>query len=655
MHASGRRRSSSSLIGLALSLALATAGAAPVQARPVSTVTGAVVGTGTLTGVPAATTIGSEITFTGHGWGHGRGMGQYGALGYAVDHNWTYRQILEHFYSNTTLGTVPDQAVEVELLVHDQRNWAIVAGNNLRLNGGDVAGSGLDVLLVEKKPNTTNTYTVKKGTGCESASWSLVGEYTGPVELSVPTQSGYENLVRTCEAGNTMRAYRGSIIVRNYTASTTRAVVLNRVGLEDYLRGVVPRESPDSWGTLGAGKGLQALKAQAVAARSYALAGGLRASGARTCDTTACQVYLGAAELGWTGSGYALSKTLDGPNANIAIAKTAGEVRLLQGAIARTEFSSSTGGYTVGGTFPAVIDEGDDTSRNPNHTWTATYATSTIASKLGLSGIRSITVTGRNGLGDWGGRVTQVVVVDGAGVSHTYSGAAFRSAIGTSTFKSDWFTVVTSARTEAENVVRALYQDVLGRGVDPSGLATWTNYVLTTGSPRDLVARLATSRERMNKLVAAQYRLALLREPEPGGLETWVRHLESGHGVYDLQIGIYGSGESLQKLGGGDVPTWVGAVYSALLGRPASASEQQYWAARASTYGRASVVAGIAGSSEASMRRLTVYYQTFLLRDVDPSGRATFLPMMTGRGDFDVPAHLGGSPEYWARAQTRSF
>jgi len=55
------------------------------------------------------------------------------------------------------------------------------------------------------------------------------------------------------------------------------------------------------------------------------------------------------------------------------------------------------------------------------------------------------------------------------------------------------------------------------------------------------------------------------------------------------------------------------------------------------------------------MRRLTVYYQTFLLRDVDPSGRATFLPMMTGRGDFDVPAHLGGSPEYWARAQTRSY
>src|SRR5450756_1283472 len=56
MYASRRRRSSSSLIGLALSLALATAGAAPVQARPVSTVTGAVVGTGTLTVVPAATT-----------------------------------------------------------------------------------------------------------------------------------------------------------------------------------------------------------------------------------------------------------------------------------------------------------------------------------------------------------------------------------------------------------------------------------------------------------------------------------------------------------------------------------------------------------------------------------------------------------------------
>src|SRR5665648_949641 len=503
MYASRRRRSSSLLIGLALALALATAGAAPVGAQSDAPATDAAAGVGASVVVPAATTVGSEVTFTGHGYGHGRGMGQYGALGYAVDHGWGYRQILDHFYGGTAVGSVGNPEM-----------------------------------------------TVERGTGCVS-SWQVVtGTFVGnDLRVSAPgAGSSLDSLLRVCEATGE-RAYRGELSVVNRLGLQ---MTINHLPTESYLRGVVPRESPASWGSQGGGRGMEALKAQAVAARSYALSS-TRATGALTCDTTACQVYLGA---GFKTSSWTV---LDAAASDQAVAETAGAVRVRAGTstIAHTEFSSSTGGYTVGGTFPAVIDEGDDTSRNPNHTWTASYATSTIASRLGITGIRSISVTGRNGLGDWGGRVTQVVVVDGAGASHTYTGAAFRTAIGTSTFKSDWFTVVTSARTEAENVVRALYRDVLGRGVDPSGLATWTNYVLNNGSPRDLVTRLATSRERMNKLVAAQYRLALLREPEPGGLETWVHHLESGHGVYDLQIGIYGSAESLQKLGGETcLPGW---------------------------------------------------------------------------------------------------
>src|SRR5690606_33392574 len=128
---------------------------------------------------------------------------------------------------------------------------------------------------------------------------------------------------------------------------------------------------------------------------------------------------------------------------------------------------------------------------------------------------------------------------------------------------------------------------------------------------------------------------------------------EAGWGVYALQVAIYGSPESLNVLGRGDVNTWVGGLYTKLLGRTAAASERAYWTDVAARQGREAVVAAIARSDEATMRRLTVYYRTFLLRDVDPSGRTTFLPMMTGRGDFDVPVHLGSSPEYWQRAQTR--
>ena len=45
-----------------------------------------------------------DVVVQGRGFGHGRGMGQFGALGYAVDHSWTYDRILDHFYSNTMSG-----------------------------------------------------------------------------------------------------------------------------------------------------------------------------------------------------------------------------------------------------------------------------------------------------------------------------------------------------------------------------------------------------------------------------------------------------------------------------------------------------------------------------------------------------------------------
>ena len=58
----------------------------------------------------------STLTFVGHGWGHGRGMGQYGALGYAVDYGWSYQQIVAHFYGGTSLqGGTPNSTIGVEL------------------------------------------------------------------------------------------------------------------------------------------------------------------------------------------------------------------------------------------------------------------------------------------------------------------------------------------------------------------------------------------------------------------------------------------------------------------------------------------------------------------------------------------------------------
>jgi len=594
-----------------------------------------------------STVAGDEMTFSGHGWGHGRGMGQYGALGYAVDQAWTYRQILEHFYGGTVVGNVGnvgDPEMAVELLAMNGKPLVVTAPQIRVTNGA--GGAAVDLGTAARFTLQANgTVKVERGVGCVS-SWQVVaGTFMGnDLRVSAPgAGTSLDSLLRICEATGE-RAYRGSLSVVNHQGLQ---MTINHLPTEAYLRGVVPRESPASWGSLGDGRGMQALKAQAVAARSYALSG-TRATGARTCDTTACQVYLGAGfkTSSWT--------ALEAAASDQAVAQTAGEVRFGSGTttVARTEFSSSTGGYTAGGTFPPVIDAGDSFSSNPNHNWSTVLATATVASRLGVTGIRSMTVTGRNGLGADGGRVTQVALVDGAGATHTFTGNQVRSALG---LKSDWFTISSSSSVPAQNVIRALYQDVLGRGVDASGMQTWTEYILRTGDTAGLVRQIATSRERMNNLVAAQYQLALRRGPEPAGLEHWVRYLEAGWGVYDLQVAIYGSPESLLRLGGGNVEAWVGALYQRILGRTSAASERSYWANVASGQGREAVVAGIARSDEATMRRLTDYYRTFLLRGVDPSGRATFLPMMTGRGDFDVPVHLGSSPEYWWRAQTRTF
>ena len=637
MRPSNRRSARLSAMVAVLSLALPLSAGAAV-AQPGTSEPVAPAGVATVTGAPpVVTAVGSAITFTGHGWGHGRGMGQYGALGYALSGS-PYTDILAYYYGNTTASNVGNPEMSVELLSMNGKPLVVV-GRQVLVNGVDL-GTAARLTL---QPG--GSLLVERGTGCVSTWTAVAGTFIGNatrVTTSVPPAT-LDDLLRVCEATGE-RAYRGELSAVNHQGLQ---MTINHLPTESYLRGVVPRESPASWGALGGGRGMQALKAQAVAARSYALSS-TRDTGAKTCDTTACQVYLGA---GFKTSSWLV---LEAAPSDQAVAETAGEVRVRAGTttIARTEFSSSTGGYTAGGTFPAVPDNGDWVSSNPNHNWTAVVATGTVASGLGVAGIRSLTVTGRNGLGAEGGRVTQVTLIDSAGATRTFTGNQVRVAAG---LKSDWFTISGAGSAEAEQVVRALYADVLGRGVDPDGLVTWTAYIGRTGDTAGLVRQIATSRERMEKLVTTQYGLALNRAPEPGGLDHWVAWLAAGRGVYDLQVGIYGSPESLLKLGGGDVNLWVGALYERILGRASAASERAFWTDIATRQGREAVVAAIARSDEATMRRLTDYYETFLLRGVDPAGRATFLPLMTGRGDFDIPVALGSSPEYWVRAQTRSF
>ena len=363
----------------------------------------------------------ANVELEGHGWGHGRGMGQYGSLGYALG-GWSWQQILQHYYSNTTMGGIGNPPIKVRLLRFDGMDTIVYdPSGTARINAGGAAFAYL-VRLVG--PNQFDVY---KSNGCAGeGGWGLIHDNIGgPVVISSLSNDGVSSTLQTCEVGGN-RIYRNDIHAVDSGAGQR---TVNDVLMELYLRGVVPRESPASWGSLGGGAGMNALRAQSVAARSYAWSEN-RYAYAKTCDTDSCQVYGGV-----NGGGG------EATNTNQAIADTAGSIRLLNGGPARTEFSSSTGGQTAGGTFPSVKDDGDAVcvpgGCNPNHTWTASIPVSTVQSKYPEIGtLQAVSITERTP--EDGGLRVKTIQLKGSSSTKTLTGDAFRIAFG---LKSTWFTV----------------------------------------------------------------------------------------------------------------------------------------------------------------------------------------------------------------------
>ncbi|MGH9062715.1 MAG: SpoIID/LytB domain-containing protein, partial [Acidimicrobiales bacterium] len=373
---------------------------------------------------------GGTVTLVGHGWGHGRGMGQWGALGYALQGQ-TYQQILAHFYGGTIPGRAADNPIRVVITENDGNDTVVTSGSAFHVASYTfAAGQAARLHLL-----ASGSFQLSGGASCTATTWKPLATLASGEAVAVPAEGGPDatgsQVLQLCQQGGNL-AYRGDIEAASYQGSPR---TVNVVPLESYLRGVVAAESPALWGTLGATgpegqpAGFQELEAQAVAARSYALSGLGQYGYADICDTTACQVYLGLAG--------------EHPTTDAAVAGTAGQVLFLSsGQVARTEYSSSTGGYTAGGDFPAVPDTGDSVcvagACNPNHDWTDQVPVSTIqADWPQLGTLLAVEVTARNGLGDLGGRVEQLTLVGGAGQVEL-TGASFADTLG---LRSDWFAV----------------------------------------------------------------------------------------------------------------------------------------------------------------------------------------------------------------------
>lgn len=384
------------------------------------------------------------LVVEGTGYGHGRGMSQWGSYGWAVNNGWSWTRILDHYYGGTTLGDAPaDARVRVRLAALDgARSVGVVSQ---AANAVFHVHSRPAWQAVEVSEGTYDLYSSasRRCPNGNRTGWNLhARNVKGPITFVTP---GNESTLAAgdtlglCRPDGTVVQYRGAIQVTNDSAGNGR--VVNDVLAENFLRGVVPREVSTSWGNAGGGAGINALRAQAVAARSYGLADNRYVSSggyATTCDTTACQSYGGAAYRRDARSPLSLPSdqvceagnvTFECANTNRAVVETGRKVRLAAGRVVATEFSASNGPRTAGGSFPAVDDPADDVATNPNHRWTRVLDADTVTARYGL-GTPVAASTERDPATRWDGVWGNRVRLAGASGTKTVSAVDFRSAFG---------------------------------------------------------------------------------------------------------------------------------------------------------------------------------------------------------------------------------
>ena len=355
-------------------------------------------------------------TLTGHGWGHGIGLSQYGALGYA-QHGWAYDAILAHYYTGTTLSALPG-SVQMRIQLASGRTSYSISGAS-KITVVDEGGS-------RSKTIPAGSYRVERGMSGRmrvvdaATSARVVKHLTGPVRLGASQALRVDSTVGIGWAHDHWHGYLRVI------RSGSSLMLVDVVPLEYYLRGVVPSEMPSSW--LPA-----ALRAQAVAARSYAVATRHPTSLFDAYADTRSQVY-GPMEHEAAGS-------------NAAVADTAHMVLWYSGSVAVGFFSSSSGGWTASeqaawgsGGEPYLVPVRDryDGAQglNPNHNWTPRVFTPRgLARALGVSGkVRSVDLT----IDGPSQRVTHATFHRDAG-NRSYTGPGAELALG---LRSNYFRIV---------------------------------------------------------------------------------------------------------------------------------------------------------------------------------------------------------------------
>lgn len=348
---------------------------------------------------------GDTITMTGDGSGHGRGMSQYGAYS-AARQGVTYREILSTYYPGTRST---DLRGSIEVLVSADDDASLIVEDRRKL--GVRAGTGRVLQAHRQHPRAERWRITPTPQGARvswfDTRWRTFQEFRGDVSF---VAGGQPIALRTPDG---VVRYRGEL--RSASDDLGDRVTVNVVPLEVYARGVVPSEMQAGWPA-------QALRAQAVASRSYGAWRRTRPLDVAydICDTTLCQVYGGA--------------SAETASTDRAVRETAAQVQTFDGKPIFAEFSASNGGHTVDGGepyLPAFDDpyEGRDPGEGSSadyYGWTVEVTAEQMEAAYNYDDLVSIAIEERDGLGPRGGRVTQVRVTAASGFTDTVTGEDFR-------------------------------------------------------------------------------------------------------------------------------------------------------------------------------------------------------------------------------------
>ena len=353
---------------------------------------------------------GADLVVDGRGWGHGVGLSQYGAYGFAMREGRDHRAILAHYYTGSDYGTAPATSMRVRL--KKARAPKLSGATRAR------AANRRRIRLREDRAYRFRALSGDRVRVIDTRTGRTRARLRAPVRVTGGSTTKLHGLAENGRRGGT---YRGRMVL---SRDGSGVLAVNHVSLEHYLYGVVPVEMPASWPE-------EALKAQAVVARSYALTSRRTGEAFDVYADVRSQVYGG------------VSVEVDSTTA--AVRATRARVVTVGGAVAQAFFFSTSGGRTAsneegfGGAplsyLRSVDDPHDDLS--PVHTWTARFTRRDAERELRtvLAGrLRGLRVTSRSPSGR-----AVTVEIQGSRGDRIASAATVRTLLG---LRSTWITDV---------------------------------------------------------------------------------------------------------------------------------------------------------------------------------------------------------------------